>query len=124
MAEKKPNSSIATLDDDLAEQAVEQVSQAKALSGNNFDASLSGNRVRVTFFEQEGDLGKDAIFASLNGVAYNIPRNMPVEIPVEVLEIFSNAVMNAIETTQDGGQRDRQVMRFAYQVHGLVPAAK
>lgn len=124
MADKKPNSSIATLDDDLAEMAAAQVSETKSLTGNNHDATLSGERVRVTFFEQEGDLGKDAIFAGLNGVAYNIPRGVPVEIPVEVLAIFSEATMNVIETTADGGQRERSMMRFAYQVHGRVPAAQ
>jgi len=116
-------STIATLDDEPAALIAAEAEASKSVQGNNHDGDLSGQRVRVTFFEQEGDLGKDAIFAGLNGVAYNIPRGVPVDIPVEVLDIFTSAKMRSIETTQAGGQRERDVMRFAYQVHGLIPQA-
>lgn len=116
------DSKITTLDDTSSQILSDSPQSAAAVVGTNHDAELSGRKVRVTFFEQEGDLGKDAIFASINGVGYNIPRGVPVDIPVEVLEVFQNAKTRAVQTTAGGGQSERDIMRFAFQVHGELPA--
>lgn len=121
------NSQIVTLDDEptaSVPMAEQQVATVKMTGSNNGGIEyLSGKKAIVTFFEQEGDLGKDGIFAGLNGVGYNIPRGVPVELPVEVLDAcLASAINRNIETTQGGTQRERDVMRFAYQVHRYIDA--
>lgn len=86
----------------------------------NADDALSGDRVRVTFFEQDGPGGKEPVFASLNGFAYHIPRNVQVDLPVEVLAIFDNANETRYEKGKDGADVPRIIKRFSYQVHGLI----
>lgn len=114
-------SMISTLEDVPAK--VLAVEAPAVLVGAADADGLSGRKVQVTFYEQEGDLGKHAIFAGLNGVGYNIPRGVRVDLPIEVLAVFNDAVMKSIETLQDGSQRERDVMRFAFQVHGEIPAS-
>ena len=120
------NSQIVTLDDEpstAAPQSEQQLATVKVTGSSHAQDYLSGRKAVVTFFEQEGDLGKDGVFAQLNGIAYNIPRGVPVELHVEVLDAcLASAVNRNIETLQGGGQRERDVMRFAYQVHRYIDA--
>ena len=46
------------------------------------------SRVKVIFHNQDGDLGKGDIFVSVNGYAYQIKRNEPVDLPPEVIEVI------------------------------------
>lgn len=94
------------------------IAEASAIKASNHDSELTGKKVTVTFSEAEGDNGADAIFASLNGYAYQIPRGIPVEIPEELLSVFANAKMTLVETAQGGGTKTRSVNRFQYSVHG------
>lgn len=97
---------------------------ATEIVGKNHDAELSGDKVRVTFHEQDGEGGDRPIFASLNFYAYHIPRNVPVDIPVELLKVFEDANTRVISTNDKGGVSERNVKRFSYAVHGrVVPAA-
>lgn len=102
----------------ITPKADESAGEAGLVNPENHDSELSGKKVTVTFSEQEGDAGSEPIFASLNGYAYQIPRGIPVEIPVELLDIFKNAKMSLVETAQGGGTKTRSVQRFQYTVHG------
>lgn len=116
-AANKSADKIVEIGEDAQESAGSVTEYAAVLSGENHDSQLSGKKVRVTFFEQEIDGGSDAIFCSLNGYAYQIPRNVPVDIPVEVLAIFNNARTDLLETAHGGGSRKRTINRFSYTVH-------
>lgn len=118
----KEQTHVATIDDEPKNKAVSTkqdiapIVAAAVVSGKNHDDELSGERVTVTFYEQESDLGKRPVEIGLNGIAYQIPRNVPVSIPVEVLEIVRNAVEETFEANGSNVIR-RNRPRFSYQVH-------
>ncbi len=117
-ASENPKSRVATIDDPVPAEKPQVA--AAPVEASAVDKRLSGKKVRVMFYDQEGDLGKGSIFADLNEVAYNIPRGVPVDLPVEVLHIFNNAVYKVIETDEAAEMRETTMMRFAFQVQGLV----
>jgi len=82
--------------------------------GTRIDPRASKDRVRVLFHEQEND--KSAISVMANGVAYQIPRGIEVEIPRIVLGGIENAVMTVYEMDENGVPAARDVPRFAYTV--------
>lgn len=94
----KPDGKVTTLDDQDS-SAVTPASKATATQDLVGDSAgiadtpashgLSGKKVKVKFFNSEEDTSP--IKASLNGVAYQIPRGEVSEIPVELLEVFNNA---------------------------------
>ena len=97
--------------------ATNKVKASGDVKASGSDATLSGKKVTVTFLEQDGDGGKEAVPCGLNGVVYQIPRGKPSEIPEELLEVFEHAMYQRIETVKEGGTAVRDVSRFAYQVH-------
>ena len=75
------------------------------------------SRVKVIFHNQDGDLGKGDIFVSVNGYAYQIKRNEPVDLPPEVIEVIDNAVITHMERV-DGVDTTRDLQRFPYSLAG------
>jgi len=75
------------------------------------------SRVKVIFHNQDGDLGKGDIFVSVNGYAYQIKRNEPVDLPPEVIEVIDNAVITHTERV-DGVDQTRDLQRFPYSLAG------
>lgn len=79
------------------------------------------DRVRVQFDEQPGPDGRQPIKASLNGIAYSIPRGVDVDIPRDVLRgCIDNARMTIYEPVEDAQGRvrveKREVPRVTYRV--------
>src|SRR6266550_1033338 len=96
----KNDSKVTTLDDEPtapagANTGVDSAAQAAAdgvkILGKNHDTDLSGERKTITIHQTDTDGGQDAVAIGLNGYAYQIPRGIPVSIPVEVLEILKNS---------------------------------
>lgn len=112
------NTRIATLDD--AGDTLDQEVQAAIVpvTGNSHDDELSGDRVDVTIFEQEGDAGREDVFIGINGVGYQIKRGSRVSLPVEVVHVLDNSVQTIYESQPNGDTRTRQLKRFNYTVHG------
>lgn len=112
-------SQITTLDDtqDTA-QAQQAVADAPAVNGNAHDAALSGERVMLTIYEQEGEAGREAVFVGINGVGYQIPRGKPFSVPVEVVHVLENSVQTIYEPIEGGETRERALKRFNFTVHG------
>lgn len=98
----------------------DEAEQARAIAGANHDAELSGRKVRVTFFSTQDQGGQDAIFASLNFFAYQIPRDVQVDIPLELVKVFEDANTRMFITSDKGGTTERNVKRFNFSVHGEV----
>lgn len=117
---------VSTIDDtpDVAEVAQTTRTNVKVISGANHDETLSGRKARCIFFDTEGDLGKGPVEAGLNGVAYRWPRNIEVEIPVEVLDsCIGNAVQDTYKADGNSVVQSKQ-RRFSYQVLGYIDPPK
>lgn len=107
-------SKVTTLDDDSSPA---EAAPAVAIKGANHDAALSGKTGTVTIHPTEGDGGSDAVFISINGYAYQIPRGMPVEVPAEVIEVLRNAKQTILSFGQGGALVERTVQRFAFSLN-------
>lgn len=113
----KTNSRVTSIDDDEAQDAaVAQKSAAPIVVGKNTDTALSGKRVDITIFPTEGAGGNDAVFVSLNGYAYQIPRGEPQSVPVEVAEIIRNAKTTLSISGEKGGITERTIQRYSFQI--------
>jgi len=115
------DSKVTTLDDAaaLADAAVPSnkiapKTSAKAVKGANHDAALSGKKRVVTIHPTNDEGGSDAVFLSLNGYAYQIPRGTPVEVPEEVVSILKNAKMEIMSFGKDGEVIVRETQRFPF----------
>jgi len=83
-------------------------------SGHN--AGLSGNTKVINIFASEHEGGNFAALVGLNGVMYQIPRGVEVEVPSEVLAILHNAVTTITLPKVEGGVSTRDVPRYNVQV--------
>ncbi|MNY59661.1 hypothetical protein D3C86_1961320 [compost metagenome] len=54
------------------------------------------------------------MFIGLNGHGYQVPRGVPVLIPVEALEVLENAVMKTYPTEGGIVIGEREVPRYGY----------
>lgn len=118
MPPKNQNTQISTLDDAPEAQFEEPV--AHIVTGTTHDAELSGEKVNIIIHEQEGDTGREAVFVSVNGVAYQIPRGIVCAVPVEVLHVLDNSVQKIYESLPNGETRERTLRRFNHQNNGKL----
>jgi len=110
------NSTVTTLDDASKPPASAAKREAIVVRGANASPDLSGKRVTVTINAAEGDGGNDPVFVGHNGFGYQIPRGVPVDLPVEVLQILKDA-KTTISHVGDGGKLvERTVQRYTWQV--------
>ena len=110
------NSTVTTLDDASKQPDAPVKKAATVVKGANASPELSGKRVTVTINAAEGDGGNDAIFVGHNGFAYQIPRGVPVDLPVEVLQILKDAKTTISHTGEGGKLVERTVQRYTWQV--------
>ena len=117
------DSKVTTLDDAaaLADDAVTTTTRAsapktsaKTVKGANHDTTLSGSKRVVTIHPTNDEGGSEAVFLSLNGYAYQIPRGTPVEVPEEVVAILKNAKMEIMSFGKDGEVLVRETQRFPF----------
>ncbi len=113
---KSSQSKVTSIDDaPVAAPAPAAAEAPVAVHGQGGDA-LSGQRRMVTIHPSDGDGGSDAVFISLNGYAFQIPRGTPQSIPVEVLEILKNAKSSIYHAGPGGALIERVTQRFAFSV--------
>lgn len=107
---KATDTSITTIDDapKNPEPTPVQVVRATDLSED-----LSGKRVELTINQDSGENGREPVFVGLNGVGYQIPRGVPVNVPVELLEILDNAIQTVYESNGTTAHA-RDVKRYSY----------
>lgn len=110
------NTKISTLDDGPDE--IQAAEPSTTVTGDQHDAAMCGDRVKVTIFDQDGDGGQEPAFVGVNGVGYLIKRGEPVFIPVEVLHALENSVQEKLESMPNGETRERKIKRFNFTVHG------
>lgn len=107
------DSQVSTIDD---QPAVEKPARTKATKSQLADAGISGNKRIVTIHASDADGGDKAVFLGVNGVAYQIPRGKPYEVPVEVIEALKNAVVTQYKSGNDGVVKPFDVPRYAFSV--------
>lgn len=96
----------------------EAVEVAPPVAGSVQDWKLSGKTVRIIL--QEAFRPEDArgglVPFGLNNEMYWLRRGVPMDIPVELLEVIEHCTMS--ETTWLGGNNvvTRDVMRFPYRI--------
>lgn len=83
------------------------------------DAALSGKRKKIEIFASEQEHGDNAVEVGLNGIMYLIPRGEVVDLPEEVVEVLSNAVMTVTTpVASGGGVNERRVPRYNFRQIG------
>ncbi|CUI05491.1 hypothetical protein [Massilia antarctica] len=81
--------------------------------------NLTGEKVQVTIANGAGELGRQAVFLSINGHGFNVPRGVPCDVPIEVAAILENATMTEYEAGANGATIEREVQRFSYSIKYL-----
>jgi hypothetical protein len=120
------NSQVTTLDSGAAKAGASQVAAepaAKELNGSNADLQLSGERKVVTIYEEKGEGGSDAVFLSINGYAYQIPRGKPWDVPAEVVEVLQNAVTRHVSMGEGGAINEVDIPRYNFRVENAPSRA-
>jgi hypothetical protein len=118
--------SVTTLEDVRAQNAAPAKSEAEVeaeILSAKFDDTLSGKRAIVTVHSEKSEGGNHAVFASLNGYAYQIPRDKAWNVPMELVEVLENANQTYYEHEVQDGRTvpvQRNTPRLAFSVR---PAA-
>jgi hypothetical protein len=97
-------SEITTLESAPVEAAVEAPKLATGLPG------ASGERAILTIFSGQGEEGLQDVDCGINGYPFQIKRDMPVNVPIELVQVFKNAVV----TTYNALGVPQNRPRFAY----------
>lgn len=91
---------------------------APANTKAKFGPEFSGDRAVVTISASKEDGGNEAVFVSVHGVAFQIPRSKPYVVPVEVVNVLKDAVETTYSREMVNGKeevvrRDSQRYTFA-----------
>lgn len=97
-------SEITTLENTVAEVTAQPVATVSGLPG------ASGERAILTIYSGQGEEGSQDVDCGINGYPFQIKRDMPVNVPIELVEVFKNAVT----TTYDAQGVPKHRPRFAY----------
>lgn len=117
----KNQSTVTGLDEDATapanenDAAVVAADPAESIAGVGHDAQLSGKRRTITIHQTDADGGGDAVNMGLNGYAYQIPRGIPVSIPVELFEVLKNCVTTRLVQGAGGVIKEHKAQRFSFQ---------
>lgn len=123
MAKATQQSQVTTLEgqEDGAQPAVAAaVTEAVTLRGTNDDAELSGKKATLTVHSDQGDGGTDAVFVSLNGYAYQIPRDKPYQVPMEVVQVLRDARVTHYRPGPAGAVIEDTRPRYAFSVEAAA----
>lgn len=110
----KSQSQISTLEDESQVAAAQAPVDAAVIMGQNHDDSMSGKMEIVTISTSQEDGGSDAVFISINGYAYQIPRDKPCQVPTEVAQILRDAVVTTYKPGANGAVVERSMPRYAF----------
>lgn len=109
----------------------EEVAEVNALMGeeeippieaqSDSDMIRKAKKRRIIIHNQEGPGGDQSVFVAVNGMAYNIPRDKPVMLPMPIIEALKNASETRYVREQDSGKdfgpvTERQVQRFPFSI--------
>jgi hypothetical protein len=112
----RSNSQISSIDDVDSSDAVAiaTANDAVVVAGANHDDSLSGKMELLTISSANEDGGGDAVFVSHNGYAYQIPRDKPCKVPMEVAQGLRDARVMIYKPGPNGQLTQESRQRFAF----------
>lgn len=113
------DTSVTTIDD--APQAT-AAPRAKTIAVADAGDNMTGDKLELTIHAGEGELGRQAVFLSINGHGFNIPRGIPCVVPSEVVDILDNAKQIIYEPGENGKMHEREVNRFSYNARPVKAA--
>lgn len=93
------------------QETIDREQEFAALQSDD-NAQLSGEKVKVKFFNGPGEDGRDSIPIGHNGKVWLVKREEVVELPVEVLRGMDDSVV----TMYGANGEARDVPRFPYQI--------
>ena len=114
------NDALQTVDNDalLKAQAMLESGESSAAPASKQSSaapvSKPSSRIMVNFHNHEGEAGASDVFVSVNGTAYTFPREIDVEVPIEVLGAIDNAVITKFSRSSKGEDISRDVKRYPY----------
>ena len=119
----KSDTQVSSLDDEMdgatsAPAAPSARAKARAAAEpvvlhENVGDDFSGERAMLTIRSDHGDGGKDAVFVSHQGFAFHIPRDKPVNVPIEVVRVLDDAVVTTY-TLDAGKEVQSDIPRYSY----------
>lgn len=117
MSAKKDTNST-SIDDEVLEPVLEKATELAITDhGDNF----AGRKAELIIQSGHDEIGRQAVFLSINGVGFHIPRDTTVVVPAEVIEVLDNAVQK-IDEKVGNNRVERSVKRYAYNVTWLSAA--
>lgn len=113
------DTTVTTIDDQPAPSVQAKAApKSAAVKGANHDVELSGKTRTITIHTSDAEGGHDAVFLSINGYGYQIPRGTPVDVPEEVLHVLENAKVTSYSPSKVPGEFiERTTHRFAFSAH-------
>ena len=95
-------SQVSTIDDKPAvSEVVESAAIAKGIPG------ASGKRELFTIYSSNEPGGQDPVECGLNGYAFQIKRDVPVNVPEELVQVFRNAITTSYDANGTPTNRPR-----------------
>ena len=115
----KKEANVTSIDDDEPAPVLAKAVELKLTDhGDNF----TGRKAEVTIQSGSDVLSRQAVFLSINGASFLIPRDVPVVVPAEVVEVLNNAVMSVYE--KNGNTLiERRVKRHSFSTTWLSAAS-
>jgi hypothetical protein len=80
-------------DIDEQEKAAPVVEAVKATTIGSGIPGASGKRALLTIYSSNDSGGSDAVACGLNGYAFQIQRDVPVNVPEELVMVFKNSIV-------------------------------
>jgi len=111
----------------LAAASTATTQKAKQPEGPKFDPNVfthpEGHPKQWVIIRDTGQPNeKKQPFVSLNGYAYQFQKNVPIQLPVPVLNMMRNCVYTKIERDEDTGEEStRNIPRFSIEVLPNAP---
>ncbi|WOB06470.1 hypothetical protein [Piscinibacter gummiphilus] len=124
MSKQSNTSQVTTLDDGKKPESAASKAAVGAVAkvdGKNHDADLSGKRKLITIFKDATEGGSDAVFLSINGYAFQIPRGKPFNVPAEVVSVLRDAKTEHMVMGQHGVEVT-EVPRYNFSVEDVPEA--
>lgn len=90
-------SQVTTLDSGVKDQPTAEAATSAPGKPVVLGPEFSGKRMLVTIAAGSGDGEREAVFVSVHGVAFQIPRGKTESVPVEVVNVLNDAVITTFE---------------------------
>lgn len=112
----KNQSQVSTIDDEPVNEVTIEAKAAAAadVQADGADDALSGKMEMVTIHASNDENGGDAVLLIHNGYARQVPRDTPVKLPTEVVQILRDAKVTHYKPGHGGTNIEEMRPRYAF----------